>query len=71
MVLRREFADRYLTTDPDLVFEREPMCRAVADGQLQVFRHEGFWQCMDTPREHTLLNELWRSGSAPWTRHWK
>ena len=71
MVLSREFIDRYLTTDEQLVLERGPMCRAVADSQLQVFRHEGFWQCMDTPREHTLLNELWSAGHAPWTRYWK
>ena len=71
MVLSREFIDRYLTTDEQLVLERDPMSRAVADCQLQVFRHEGFWQCMDTPREHTLLNELWSAGHAPWTRYWK
>ena len=38
----------------------------VADGQLSGFLHEGFWQPMDTPREHELLHELWESGKAPW-----
>ena len=39
-------------------------------GEVAAFRHEGFWQCMDTPREHQLLNDLWRSGDAPWSRSW-
>ena len=36
------------------------------EGQLDAYRHEGFWQCMDTQREKKLLEELWESGKAPW-----
>jgi glucose-1-phosphate cytidylyltransferase len=35
-------------------------------GELAVYQHEGFWQCMDTYREMEMLNEMWRSGEAPW-----
>ena len=40
--------------------------RVAADGQLQAFRHRGFFQPMDTLREKQLLEELWQSGNAPW-----
>lgn len=71
MVINREFVNRYLTDDEALTFEQAPMKGAVADGEMAVYRHEGFWQCMDTPREYTLLNELWASGEAPWTKAWQ
>jgi glucose-1-phosphate cytidylyltransferase len=48
------------------VFEREPLERLAADGQLAAYRHEGFWQCMDTLRDVRYLNSLWDSGAAPW-----
>ncbi|MFM2091952.1 MAG: hypothetical protein RLZZ127_2441 [Planctomycetota bacterium] len=70
MVLGRPFVDRYLAPDAGLVLEQEPMRSAVRDGQMSAFVHEGFWQCMDTQREHQLLNQLWESGKAPWTRAW-
>jgi glucose-1-phosphate cytidylyltransferase len=47
------------------VLERTPLERLAADGQLSAFRHTGFWQCMDTFKDTTLLNELW-AGGAPW-----
>ncbi|MGE0710998.1 MAG: glucose-1-phosphate cytidylyltransferase [Planctomycetota bacterium] len=47
-------------------WEREPMTALAREGQLMAYRHEGFWQCMDTPRDHALLQELWDSGAAPW-----
>lgn len=46
--------------------EREPLERLAADGQLAAYRHDGFWQCMDTLRDVRLLEELWDSGKAPW-----
>ena len=53
--------------DGDLTqFEKEPMERLAAEGQLMAYKHEGFWQCMDTLRERHILNELWSSGKAPW-----
>ena len=47
-------------------FEREPMERLTRDEQLVAYRHEGFWQCMDTLRDVELLEHLWQSGTAPW-----
>ncbi len=71
MVARRGMVDRYLEGRPDCFFEAEPMARLATDGEMRLFRHEGFWQCMDNPREYKMLNELWESGNAPWTRFWK
>jgi glucose-1-phosphate cytidylyltransferase len=47
--------------------EREPLERAVAMGELMAYRHEGFWQCMDTKRDLELLESLWAHG-APWIK---
>jgi glucose-1-phosphate cytidylyltransferase len=55
----------YLDSD-DAILEREPLERLAADGELMAFRHEGFWQPMDTLREKELLESLWASGKAPW-----
>ena len=62
---RRAFAD-YLSTDEGLVLEKEPLTRLVNDGQLNLFRHSGYWACMDTQRDRDELDELWRSRHAPW-----
>ncbi|MEQ8801818.1 glucose-1-phosphate cytidylyltransferase [Haliea sp.] len=50
----------------DTHWEHAPMRRLAAEGQLMAYRHEGFWQCMDTPRDLALLNRLWDAGSPPW-----
>jgi len=50
----------------DTMFEHEPLERLARDGQLMAFRHESFWQCMDTLREKHILERLWESGQAPW-----
>jgi glucose-1-phosphate cytidylyltransferase len=55
----------YIEHDHTL-WEREPLERLAAEGQLGAFVHRGFWQPMDTLRDKTLLEELWRSGKAPW-----
>ena len=52
--------------DDTTVFEREPVEGIAAEGKLRAYRHEGFWQCMDTLREKMKLEELWKSGKAPW-----
>ena len=49
------------------LLEREPLQKAVALGELMAYRHEGFWQCMDTKRDHELLESLWTQG-APWAK---
>ena len=63
-VLEPEVID-YIDGDTT-VWEREPMQRLAADGQLSAYRHSGFWHPMDTLRDRTVLEELWRSGAAPW-----
>ena len=50
----------------DSVLEREPLQRLAAADQLRAFRHEGFWECMDTYKDTVALNDLWASGAAPW-----
>lgn len=55
--------------DEASTLEAEPLARLAADGQLAAYRHEGFWQPMDTFRESNLLNDLWNAKSAPW-KNW-
>jgi glucose-1-phosphate cytidylyltransferase len=55
----------YIDGDETL-WEREPSERLARDGQLMAYRHDGFWQPMDTLRERKLLEDLWASGKAPW-----
>ena len=64
MVMNPEILN-YLQDD-STIFEKEPMQRLSAEGEMAAYRHEGFWQCMDTQREYKLLEELWDSGKAPW-----
>lgn len=56
----------YLPSDRQVMLEETPMRRLAADGKLAAYRHEGFWQPMDTYQEYTLLNRLWVEGKAPW-----
>ncbi|KPQ39976.1 MAG: glucose-1-phosphate cytidylyltransferase RfbF [Phormidium sp. OSCR] len=55
----------YIDADSTL-FEQEPLERLAADRQLAAYKHEGFWQCMDTLRDVRLLESLWNSDHAPW-----
>ncbi|HXT01564.1 MAG TPA: glucose-1-phosphate cytidylyltransferase [Elusimicrobiota bacterium] len=48
------------------VWEQEPLKKLASEGQLAAYRHDGFWQCMDTVRDRNHLEELWASGRAPW-----
>jgi len=64
-VFDRRVLDR-LDADPSCVLEREPLEGLAADGQLQVYRHDGFWQCADTVRDVELLRSLWDRDEAPW-----
>ena len=50
----------------DTQFEKGPLERLAADGELMAYRHDGFWQCMDTRRDKYVLEKLWDSGEAPW-----
>lgn len=56
----------YLDDDEQLMLEREPMRRIVADGEMMVYRHDGFWHPMDTYRDYQFLNSLWDTGKASW-----
>lgn len=55
----------YVESD-STIWERKPMERLAAEGQMGVYMHNGFWQPMDTLREKTHLEELWAAGKAPW-----
>ncbi len=52
--------------DEGAVLEREPLRRLAAAGQLAAYRHQGFWDCMDTYKDAVVLNDLWQGGEAPW-----
>ncbi len=52
--------------EDDSVLEREPLEAVAALGSLGAFRHEGFWDCMDTYKDAVVLNDLWASGEPPW-----
>jgi glucose-1-phosphate cytidylyltransferase len=63
-VLSRRVLD-YIADDKT-VWERAPLEKLATEGQLQAFRHDGFWQPMDTVRERLVLESLWNGGKAPW-----
>ena len=65
----------YMVLEPEIfkhidgdstVFEKEPLERVAEQGGLMAYKHDGFWQCMDTKREKEKLEALWDSGKAPW-----
>jgi glucose-1-phosphate cytidylyltransferase len=63
-VIEPEFFN--LIEGDDTYLEREPLEVAANMGNLMAYRHQGFWQCMDTKRDHDFLESLWSSGAAPW-----
>jgi glucose-1-phosphate cytidylyltransferase len=63
-VLEPEVVD--LIVGDDTVWEQEPLKGLAADGQLGAYRHNGFWQPMDTLRDRMYLEDLWQTGKAPW-----
>jgi glucose-1-phosphate cytidylyltransferase len=56
----------YLSSDPMCILEKKPLEKLAQEEQLAVYKHEGFWQCMDTQRELNLLNTLWKNYEAAW-----
>lgn len=66
MVLQPEIFD-HIEGD-DTVFEKSPLESVANMGQLMAYRHDSFWQCMDTQRDKQKLEELWASGQAPWAK---
>ena len=64
MVLEPEVFDTI--SGDDTIFEQAPLRELAAKGQLMSYVHRGFWQCMDTEREKSMLEKMWASGCAPW-----
>ena len=67
----------YMVLEPEIfkyidgdctIFEKEPLERLVAEGELMSYTHKGFWQCMDNIREKEMLDELLSAGKAPWKK---
>ena len=50
----------------DSVLEREPLEQLAVARELHAFRHDGFWECLDTLKDAILLNDLWEGGQPPW-----
>lgn len=63
-IMQPEFFD--LIADDETILERGPLEAAASAGQLMAFKHNGFWQCMDTQRDRDYLEQLWTAGNAPW-----
>jgi glucose-1-phosphate cytidylyltransferase len=63
-VIQPEFFD--LIAGDATILEREPLEQVARMGELMAYRHNGFWQCMDTKRDRDSLEELWQSGNATW-----
>lgn len=63
---RREFFSNYLKQDEALTLEKEPLIKLAQDHQLEIYKHQSFWACMDTQRDRDALEALWNSGKAPW-----
>jgi len=58
----------YIGEGEQVIFERDPLENLAKDGALNAYKHEGFWQPMDTLRDKNQLTELWQSGTAPWKK---
>ena len=58
----------YIAEGDNVIFEREPLENLTKDNALHAYKHDGFWQAMDTLRDKNQLNELWLSGKAPWKK---
>lgn len=63
-VIEPEFLD--LIPSDNTVLEQDPLEEVASAGQLNAFKHEGFWQCMDSVRDKNYLEDLWSKGDAPW-----
>ncbi len=63
---QRTFFKKYVSKDPACVLERMPLVKLAEDGQLNMYKHRGFWACMDTQRDRDHLTNLWNNGQAPW-----
>ena len=62
---RRGFL-KYLSADESCVLEKTPLVKLAADSQLSIYKHTGFWHCMDSQRDYESLNSMWNMKQAPW-----
>jgi glucose-1-phosphate cytidylyltransferase len=69
-VFNASIFDRYLNNQENLILEREPLQRMALDGELMIYKHDGYWHHMDTPYEFEVLNNVWKTGKVPW-KIWK
>jgi glucose-1-phosphate cytidylyltransferase len=67
-VLEKAAVERYIPADRDVMFEEDPIREMAADGELMAYRHDGYWQPVDTPKELAVARGEWDSGNAPWKR---
>ena len=67
MVVNPDVFD-YIEGD-ETIFEKQPLEAAAREGELVAYKHQGFWQCMDTQRDKKYLEDLWNNNKAPW-RKW-
>jgi len=65
-VLEKAAVERYIPVDRDVMFEEDPIRELAADGELMAYRHDGYWQPVDTPKELAMARGEWDSGNAPW-----
>lgn len=65
MVLDHQVFD-YLVDDEELIFEEKPLAQLASEGQLNAYKHSGFWKPMDTIRDKEQLNAMWKKNEAPW-----
>lgn len=63
---KRKFFEDYLSKKSDCVLEKAPLAKLAQEEELCMYKHKGFWACMDTQRDRDELNVLWNTGSAPW-----
>lgn len=66
MIFNRKVIDKYFSEGDNLVLEEDILPAMVKDKQLGIYKHEGFWQCIDTFREYSILNDLWKNNKAYW-----
>ncbi|MCX7747424.1 MAG: glucose-1-phosphate cytidylyltransferase [Clostridia bacterium] len=66
-IFNKEFF-KYLSDDESCILEKDPLETLANDGELMMFRHDGFWQCMDTLRDMEYLERLWEQKNCPWKK---
>jgi len=65
MVFKKKFFE-YLSAECGCVLEKAPLERLSQEGELMVYHHDDYWQCMDNYRDYLFLKETWKKGQAPW-----